>query len=141
MYQLLIVALLSSFEIYVAIGTGLAFGLTTHQICLATLAGGISGIYISVFLGERISNFIAKFRKPKPKKETTASRILNSLWAKYGKFGVGFIGTLLVGAPLSIAVGVGFGVQVRQMITYCLIAVIIRCIAFSYFFGYIKELF
>jgi membrane protein YqaA with SNARE-associated domain len=141
MYEAFLVALLSSFEIYVAIATGLAFGLSSNVLCIATLIGGISGVFISVFLGEKISEFIAKFKKPKEKKETATSKLLNNLWAKYGKFGIGFIGTLLVGAPVSIGVGVGFGVQVKQMMTYCLVAVVIRSIAYSYFFSYIKTLF
>jgi membrane protein YqaA with SNARE-associated domain len=141
MYKAFIVALLSSFEIYVAIGSGLAFGLTPHIICIATLIGGISGVFVFAFLGDKISAFISKYRKPKEKKESSKDKLLMTLWNKYGVFGVGFIGSFLVGAPISIGIGVGFGVKAKQLIPYCLVAVIIRSVVYSYFFDYIKNLF
>jgi hypothetical protein len=141
MYESLVVAFLSSFEIYVAIATGLAFGLSSNALCVATLSGGIAGVFVFAFVGEKISAFIAKYKKPKVKKETKTTLLLTSLWNKYGKIGIGFIGTLLVGAPISIGIGVGFGVNAKSLIPYCLVAVIVRSILYSYFFSYIKTLF
>ncbi len=141
MYEILIVVLLSSFEIYVAIASGLAFGLSSDVLCLSTLIGGIAGVFVSIFLGEKISAFLAKYRTQKVKKESRASILVAQLWNKYGHFGLGFLGTLFVGAPISIAVGVGFGVQVKKLIWYCLSSVVVRSIAYSYFFSYIKSLF
>ncbi len=144
-YQVLTVVLLSSFEIYVAIASGLAFKLSPHIICLATLTGGIAGVFIAAFLGDRIKAFIASFRKPQtetaPKKNGAKEKLLLKLWHQYGVFGIGFIGTFLLGAPASIGIGYGFGVQARQLVKLCLIAVVIRCIAYSYFFDYLKNLF
>lgn len=141
MYEIIIVILLSSFEIYAAIATGLAFGLSSNTICLATLTGGIAGVFVSIFIGEKITAFIAKYRSQQVRKESRSTKIVAQLWNKYGNFGLGFLGTLLVGAPISIAVGVGFGVNVKKLVWYCLGSVFIRCVAFSYFFGYIKTLF
>ena len=141
MYEYLIVILMSSFEIYAAIATGLLFGLSSHQLCISTLIGGISGVFVSIFLGETITNFIAKYKKPKETKPSRTKELLNKLWRNYGQFGVGFIGTLLVGAPVSIAVAVGFGAEVKRLLWHFLAAVVIRCVLFSYFFGFIKTLF
>jgi hypothetical protein len=141
MYEILLVIALSSFEIYAAIATGLAFGLSSHILCLSTLTGGIAGVFISLFLGDKIRALIAKYRKPQEKKESRSRAILNQLWSKYGNFGVGFLGSLIVGAPISIGVAVGFGVQIKQLVWYCLAAVILRSIVFSYFFVYLKSLF
>jgi hypothetical protein len=141
MYEILIVILLSSFEIYAAIASGLAFGLSPDVLCLATLTGGISGVFVSLFLGDKITAFISKYRKPTEKKESRSRIILNNLWNKYGNFGVGFLGSIIVGAPISIGVAVGFGVQIKQLVWYCLAAVILRCVVFSYFFVYVKSLF
>jgi membrane protein YqaA with SNARE-associated domain len=141
-YKILTVVLLSSFEIYVAIASGMAFKLSPHVICIATLIGGISGVFIAAFLGDRIRAFIAKYRKPKvKKKDSTKEKLLLKLWHKYGVFGIGFVGTFLLGAPASIGIGYGFGVEAKQLVRLCLIAVVIRCVAYSYFFDYLKNLF
>lgn len=138
--KIITVALLASFEIYVAITTGiLAFNLSPHIVCAATLVGGISGVFIAAFLGDKIKALIAKFRKPKPKKESSKDKMLRKLWDKYGVFGVGFIGTFVFGAPISIGIGYGFGVHPKKLINWCLLAVVIRCVAFSYFFDYLKS--
>jgi hypothetical protein len=142
MYEYIIVGLLSSFEIYAAIATGLAFGLSTHELCITTLLGGVVGVFVSIFLGDKIAMLISKYRKPRPiEKPSRSKRILNELWAKYGQFGVGFIGTIIVGAPISIGVAVGFGAQVKMLFWYCFAAVVLRCILFSYFFTFVKDLF
>lgn len=144
-YKILTVTLLSSFEIYVAIASGMAFKLSPHIICISTLVGGISGVFIAAFLGDRIKAFISKYRKPQEivglKKETSKEKLLLKLWHQYGVFGIGFIGTFLLGAPASIGIGYGFGVQAKQLVKLCLIAVVIRCIAYSYFFDFLKNLF
>jgi hypothetical protein len=142
MYEYLIVGLLSSFEIYAAIATGLAFGHSPHELCITTLIGGISGVLVAIFLGDKITKLISKYRKPKPVEKISRSKmILNNLWAKYGQFGVGFIGTLIVGAPVSIGVAVGFGAQIKTLIWYCIAGVVVRCVVFSYFFGFLKNFF
>jgi membrane protein YqaA with SNARE-associated domain len=141
-YKIFVVALLASFEIYAAIGSGIAFGLSASTICLASLVGGIFGVFIFIFLGDKITAFIAKYKKPKPEKEPGAkAKMMKRLWEKYGIFGVGFLGTLLVGAPISIGIGVGFGVEVKKLLYYCLVAVVIRSVVYSYFFDFIVKLF
>lgn len=141
-YKILTVILLSSFEIYVSIATGIAFKLSPHIICISTLIGGISGVFVAAFLGNQIRTFIAKYRKPKPPKlASNKDKVMQKLWAKYGVFGVGFIGTFILGAPASIGIGYGFGVQPKVLVNWCLLAVCIRCVAYSYFFDYLVNLF
>ncbi len=145
LYKILTIVLLSSFEIYVAIATGMAFKLSPHVICISTLTGGISGVFIAAFLGDKIKAFVARFKKPRDaytqKKDSAKEKLLLKLWHKYGVFGIGFIGTFLLGAPASIGIGYGFGVQAKQLVRLCLIAVVIRCVVYSYFFDFMKNLF
>lgn len=138
--KILTVIALATFEIYVAIGTGLGFSLSTWTILFCTLTGGIAGVFIAAFLGSKIEVFINKnFRKnraPKPKKG-----MIYKIWGKYGLYGLGLIGTFFLGAPAAIGVGVGFNADMKKLVPLCLIAVVVRCFAFTFFGGYIHGLF
>lgn len=141
-YHIITVFLLSTFEIYVAIATGLAFQLSPHIICIATLLGGVSGVFVAAFLGDKIKNFVAKYKKPKlPKEPNSKDKMMRKLWDKYGVIGIGFVGSFIIGGPAAIGVGYGFGVQPKQLLHWCLTAVIIRSIVYSYFFNFIVKLF
>lgn len=128
-FKILTVAGLATFEIYAAIPTGFAFGLSPWIIFLASLSGGLAGVYIAAFLGERIQKMIAKFRKPKVEKPKTG--IIYRIWEKYGVIGLGFLGTMTVGAPVSIGVGVGFNVPLKKLLVWCCLGVLVRCALFT----------
>ena len=53
------------------------------------------------------------------------------IWDRYGIIGLGFLGTMTVGAPISIAVGVGFKAHLPKLITWCCVGVIVRCAIFT----------
>lgn len=120
---------LASFEIYAAIPAGFAMGLSPWIILLASVIGGLIGVFVAAFLGERIRNLFVK-NKPK-KEEKPKTGIVYRIWNKYGIIGLGFLGTLTVGAPLSLAVGIGFKAPIQKLITWCCLGVITRCIAFT----------
>ncbi len=130
-YKILTVAGLATFEIYAAIPTGFAFGLNPWVIFTASLVGGIIGVFIATFLGEKIETFIAKYRKPKTETKEKKPNLAHKLWEKYGIVGLGFVGTMTVGAPVSIAVGVGFNVNMHKLATWCCLGVLTRCALFT----------
>lgn len=127
--KILTVAALATFEIYAAIPAGFAFGLSPWIIFFTSLAGGLTGVYVAAFLGERIKRLIARFRKPKPPKPRTG--VIYKIWDKYGVIGLGFLGTMTVGAPVSIGVGVGFNVPLKKMLLWCCLGVLVRCALFT----------
>jgi membrane protein YqaA with SNARE-associated domain len=138
--KILTVIALATFEIYVAIATGLGFGFDKWTILLCTLAGGIAGVFIAVFLGQKIEHFITKtFKKNKEPKPKTG--IIYKIWDKYGLYGLGLIGTFFLGAPAAIGVGVGFNADLKKLMPLCLIAVVARCFAFTFLGNLIKGLF
>jgi membrane protein YqaA with SNARE-associated domain len=127
--KVLTVAGLATFEIYAAIPGGFAFGLPPLIIFAATAIGGLAGVFIAFFLGEKIRKMIYR-KKPvgaKPIKDTLAHR----LWKKYGLFGLGFVGTMTVGAPLSIAAGTGLNANLSKLLTWCCIGVVVRSLLFT----------
>lgn len=127
-FKILTVAGLASFEVYAAIPAGFALGLSPWLIFSASAIGGLAGVFIAAFLGDKIRRFFTKNKQPKEKSSTS---LVYRLWNKYGIIGLGFLGTLTVGAPVSLAVGIGFKAPLQKLITWCCIGVITRCIVFT----------
>ena len=128
--KILTVPGLATFEIYAAIPAGFAFGLSPWTIFFASLTGGLVGVFVAAFLGDKIR---ALFHKNKPTKEVAQKKhpMVLRLWNKYGIIGLGFLGTVTVGAPVSIAVGVGLNADIKKLVTWCCIGVVTRCIVFT----------
>ncbi|MEO6489893.1 MAG: small multi-drug export protein [Ferruginibacter sp.] len=127
--KILTVFALATFEIYAAIPAGFAFGLSPWTIFFASLFGGIAGVFVAAFLGDKIRAKIYKNKPQKIKKDNHP--MVHKLWHKYGIIGLGFLGTVAVGAPISIAVGVGLNANIRKLVTWCCIGVLTRCTVFT----------
>ena len=67
-YKILTVAGLATFEIYAAIPAGFAFGLSPIVIFLASLIGGLLGVFAAAYLGDKIKSVVNTFRKNKTEK-------------------------------------------------------------------------
>lgn len=128
--KILTVAGLATFEIYAAIPAGFAMGLSAWIIFFASVSGGLAGVFVVAFLGDKIRNFVAKYRKPKVK-EIKTDTLAHRIWNKFGIIGLGFFGTFTVGAPVSLAVGVGLNAPLHKLVIWCCIGVITRCIVFT----------
>lgn len=127
--KILTVAGLATFEIYAAIPAGFALGLSPWTIFLASVTGGLAGVFVAAFLGDKIRAF---FYKNKPvKEEKNKHPVIHRIWNKYGIIGLGFLGTLSVGAPISIAVGTGLNANLKKLLTWCCIGVLTRCVLFT----------
>ena len=139
MLEILTVALLASVEVYAAIPAGFAFGLHPGTIFSASALGGLAGVFIAAFLGDRIRKFFTRNKKVKEEKPKTG--LIYRIWEKYGVIGLGFLGTMTVGAPVSLAVGVGFNVPLKKLVTWCCIGVLVRCSLFTVIGHYGMKLF
>ena len=137
--KILTVAALATFEIYAAIPAGFAFGLSAWTIFFASVIGGLVGVFVAGFLGDKIRAILHKKKPAKP--ETERHPVIVKIWNKYGIIGLGFLGTLSVGAPISIAVGVGLRANFKKLITWCCIGVITRCTIFTLIGYYGVQLF
>jgi len=138
-FKILTVAGLASFEIYAAIPAGFAFGLSPWIIFAASLIGGVAGVFVAAFLGDRIRRLFSKNKPPEETKPTTG--LVYRIWNKYGIIGLGLLGTITVGAPVSLAVGIGFKAPLQKLITWCCIGVLTRCISFTLIGHYGLQLF
>ncbi len=127
--KILTVAGLASFEIYAAIPAGFAFGLSPWLIFVASVTGGILGVFVAAFLGDKIRELFSRNKPPKEQKPNTG--LVYRIWNKYGVIGLGLLGTITVGAPVSLAVGIGFKAPLKKLITWCCIGVTTRCVSFT----------
>lgn len=129
--KILTVAGLATFEIYVAIPTGFVFGLTPWTIFFASVTGGLIGAFVAAFLGDKIRAF---FHKKRPSKADAQSKhpMILKIWNKYGIPGLGFLGTMSVGAPISIAIGTGLNADLKKLLPWCCFAVVCRCVIFTF---------
>ena len=127
--KVITVAGLASFEIYAAIPAGFAFGLSPWIIFSASVTGGLIGVFVAAFLGDAIRRIFNRNKKPAEPKPVTS--LIYRIWNKYGIIGLGFLGTMTVGAPVSLAVGIGFKAPLKKLITWCCVGVITRCILFT----------
>jgi membrane protein YqaA with SNARE-associated domain len=139
MLKILTVAGLASFEMYAAIPAGFALGLSPLTILIATIVGGVSGVLITAFLGDKLRQFISKRRAPKEPKPHTG--IGYRIWNKYGIIGLGLLGTLAIGGPASMAIGLGFNASLQRLLTWCCVGVTARCFLFTLIGHYGSQLF
>ncbi len=129
MLEIITVAGLATFEVYAAIPAGFAFGLHPGTIFTASTIGGLVGVFVAAFLGDKIRAFFNRNKTPKEEKPKTG--LVYRIWNKYGIIGLGFLGTLTVGAPISLAVGVGFNAPLKKLVTWCCVGVLVRCAIFT----------
>ncbi len=122
------VAGLATFEIYAAIPAGFAFKMSPVSIFFASVVGGIAGVYVATYLGDYLRKL---FYKNKTKSEKPKTGVVYKIWDKFGVIGLGLLGTIIVGAPISIGVGVGFNVPLQKMLAWCCLGVVIRCALYT----------
>jgi membrane protein YqaA with SNARE-associated domain len=128
--KILTVVGLATFEVYAAIPAGFAFKLSPFIIFLASTFGGLIGVFVTAYLGKQIKNLLQKYKKDKKEKKAPDGLVLK-IWNKYGVIGLGFLGTMTVGAPISIGVGVRFNVPINKLVIWCCVGVITRCALFT----------
>ena len=128
--KILTVLALATFEIYAAIPAGFAFKLSPWIILLASLTGGLLGVIITAYLGDKLKAFFYKNKKNE-NKEVKTDTLVHKIWMKFGIIGLGYLGTIIVGAPICIALGVGLNAPLHKLVLWCCLGVITRCIIFT----------
>jgi membrane protein YqaA with SNARE-associated domain len=131
LFKILTVAGLATFEIYAAIPAGFAFGLSPFTIFFAAVTGGLIGVFVATFLGDKLKHLLYKKKTQKQDKAQKYPFVVK-IWEKYGIIGLGFLGTMSVGAPITIAIGTTLNANLKKMLVWCCIGVITRCVLFTF---------
>ena len=130
-YKILTVIGLATFEIYAAIPAGFAFNLHPIEIFSYSVLGGLIGVFVAAYLGDIIRKWVSSLRKTKVNKIAKEPGFALKIWEKYGVIGLGLLGTMSVGAPISIGIGVSFNVPTNKMVFWCSLGVVLRCAIFT----------
>ena len=69
-FEFLTVAALASFEIYAAIPAGFVFGLSPWLVFIASTIGGLAGVFVAAFLGDRIRRLFVRNKQKEAKPKT-----------------------------------------------------------------------
>ncbi len=98
-----------------AIPLGFLLKVPPAYIFLMTAFGSVVGILILFFFGSKIRNYIVnrQLKKGNSKKEKRALKLFN----KYGSIGLGFFGSLLLGPPMTMILGLAL-VQKQKYFLY-----------------------
>ena len=104
--QFLGVAAIAVVELWAAVPAGMAMGLPAPVVGVATFVGALLSILIVVMAGDRLRTWLVERFGHGGAREGGR---LRRLWDRYGVIGWGLLAPLLLGAPLSAAIGVALG--------------------------------
>ncbi len=128
--KLMSVFMTGSVELWLAIPLGIKLGLTPWETALASAMGAIVGVLVICLVGAAGRAMLVNriFGHREAVMQSRSARLFHA----YGAPGLGMIGILLVGAPLSGALGLVMGAQVDRIIKWLLLGILFwSAVAFS----------
>ena len=146
-WHILLVALLSAIKFQLAFPLAKTSGLNFWQTIIATIGGGVAGVFFFVFLSEKLVKLIISLRSNKENKNSESrdgrkkkifsrsSRFLVRFSRKFGLPGLALITPSILSIPLgtfvSSRVNEKFVRDKRRLIIYLVISVVFWSFAFS----------
>jgi hypothetical protein len=125
----LIVFGLAMMELWIAIPVGLFLKVDEAIILPLTMVGGIVGIGIVIFAGDKIRSHLIKAERTTDKKDSWSKRV----WEKYGVIGLGLLSPLLTGPPIGAALAITFGGKPLPVFIWFSIGVFLWTFIFMFF--------
>ncbi|MCD6597760.1 MAG: VTT domain-containing protein [Bacteroidales bacterium] len=106
-----------------AIPLGFFLEVSPFYIFLMTSLGSILGILILFFFGNKIRSFILnrRLKKGKSKKE---ERVLK-LFDRYGLIGLGIFGTLIIGPPMTMILGLALVQKQKHFLYWTMTGIVV----------------
>ncbi|MEO9474254.1 MAG: hypothetical protein ABJG41_01925 [Cyclobacteriaceae bacterium] len=116
----LIVYLLSAVKFIFGPSFGLSFGLSVPEICILTLAGMMSTVYLVCYFGPHIRKLTIRVFGKKKKRAVFSPRTRRfvKIWKKYGVKGIAFLTPLLLSPPGGTFLANAFGGKKPEIIKW-----------------------
>ncbi|MFC2106715.1 hypothetical protein ACFLRY_00120 [Bacteroidota bacterium] len=130
----LLVTLLAAIGIWKSVPLGFILEMPPVLVCLMTILGASTGVWIIYFFGTFIKKYFPKVLSGKNirKKESRIRGLLN----RYGIPGMGIIATLLVGPIITMSLGMALVRNTRKLIIWTNVGIIIWSVTLT-FIGHI----
>ncbi|MFY0601208.1 MAG: hypothetical protein JXR03_16145 [Cyclobacteriaceae bacterium] len=116
----LIVYLLSALKFILGPTFGLSFGLSWVEICILTLAGMMTTVYLICYFGDQIRVIFRRFFSSKKKKVVFSkkSRRFVKIWNTYGVKGIAFLTPILLSPPGGTFLAIALGGKKKEIIKW-----------------------
>ncbi|MFZ7104455.1 MAG: small multi-drug export protein [Peptococcaceae bacterium] len=121
--NILSVTALAILEIWAAIPLGFVLGLHPLVIVITNVIGATAGVFLIIFAGERLRNWILK--RHESKKDKGEPGTIQKIWQKYGVIGLGLLSPFLTGALLGAAIGIASGASIGKLLFWMTIGIIL----------------
>ncbi len=121
--KLMSVFMTGSVELWLAIPLGIKLGLTPWETALTAAMGATVGVLVICLVGAAARTVLVSsiFGNREAVMQSRSARLFQA----YGTPGLGLIGILLIGAPLSGALGLVMGAQVDRIIKWLLLGILV----------------
>jgi len=113
-----LLAAIPMLEIAAIIPVGIIGGLPAVPVMVTAFVGNLVTIILLIVFLDEIRKWRRKKKKVHTEKEAKRQKRAQSLWSKYGLFGLAFIGPFFVGSHLSALLAITFGNAKRQTLIY-----------------------
>ncbi len=127
-----IVLLLSAVKFMVGVATAIIKGFSFYEQVLITTFGGILGVFLYTYAGDKINNW----RRRKFGKKNKEKKLKNwhvKLWNTFGLVGTALLTPPILSPPVGVALAYAFGTERRKIIIYYSLSMAFWSLFFGYF--------
>ena len=101
---------------------GIALQLTWLETAVCTMAGMMLSVVIVTFAGKGLQQLIQRFRKAKPRRFTSRTRLAVRVWRRFGMAGIALLTPLVLTPIGGTILAVAFRVRSGPLLLYMLIS-------------------
>ncbi|MGQ9863747.1 MAG: hypothetical protein ACUVRD_04605 [Bacteroidia bacterium] len=103
----------SGVKFIVGVGISVAGKLNFWEQAICTITGGITGVTVFAFLGDKIRDIIYRFRGKKP---VGFSPRWAYLWQRWGLWGIALLTPPILSPPVGVSIALAFGTPIRKVL-------------------------
>lgn len=102
--------------------TGATLGLSWVETAISTALGMMLSVVVITYAGALLQSFLDRYRKQRPKRFTSRTRLAIRIWKRFGMAGIAFLTPLVLTPIGGTALAVSFRVRRGQLLLYMLLS-------------------